>query len=118
MTKMTYVDALNLVLAGSALTDEATEKLEALRDQLVKRNSSKTDKPTKKQAENANLAEHLVEVMKQVNKPATVSELMAADPDTLGTMNNQKVSAIMRMLVKAERVNKIEEKRKSYFILR
>ena len=116
--KMTYVDALNLVLAGSVLTDEATEKLEALRDQLVKRNSSKTDKPSKKQSENLASAEHLAEVMKEVGVPSTVSELMVADPDVLGAMSNQKVSALMRVLTNAGRVEKTIEKRKSYFSLR
>lgn len=115
--KMTYIDALNLVLTGATLTTEATEKLEALRDQLVKRNSSKTDKPTKKQAENLASAEHLAEVMKQVGKPSTVSEYMAADPEGLGAMSNQKVSALMRVLETAGRVTKTIEKRKSYFAL-
>ena len=115
--KMTYVDALNLVLTGATLTTEATEKLEALRDQLVKRNSSKTDKPSKKQAENLMSAEHLAEVMKQVDKPSTVSEYMAVDPEGLGAMSNQKVSALMRVLETAGRVTKTIEKRKSYFAL-
>ena len=43
--KMTYVDALNLVLTGAVLTDEATEKLEALRGQLTTRNRTRNDKP-------------------------------------------------------------------------
>ena len=114
--KMTYVDALNLVLTGAVLTDETTEKLIALRDQLMKRNSS--DKPSKKQAENLASAEHLADVMKQVGKPSTVSEYMSADPEGLGTMSNQKVSALMRVLENAGRVEKIPEKRKSYFALR
>ena len=116
--KMTYVDALNLVLTGAVLTDEATEKLEALREQLVKRNSSKNDKPSKKQAENLASAEHLADVMKQVGKPSTVSEYMAVDPEGLGAMSNQKVSALMRVLESAGRVEKTTEKRKSYFALR
>lgn len=116
--KMTYVDALNTVLSTATMTVEVSEKLSALRDQLVKRNSSKTDKPSKKQAENLNLAEHLAEVMKQVGKPSTVSEYMTADPEVLGVMSNQKVSALMRVLENAGRVEKIPEKRKSYFALR
>lgn len=115
--KITYVDALNLVLTGAVLTDEATEKLTALRDQLVKRNSSKTDKPSKKQAENLAFAEHLAEVMKQVGKPSTVSEYMAVDPEVLGLMSNQKVSALMNVLKKEGRVVKTTEQRKSYFAL-
>ena len=118
MTKYTYIDALNEVLANTTISEQAREKLTALRDQLVKRNSSKTDKPTKKQAENLASAEHLAEVMKQVGKPSTVSEYMAADPEGLGVMSNQKVSALMRVLEAAGRVEKTTEKRKSYFALR
>ena len=115
--KIAYVDALNTVLAGGSMTVEVSEKLSALRDQLVKRNSSKTDKPSKKQAENLNLAEHLAEVMKQVGKPSTVSEYMTADPEVLGVMSNQKVSALMNVLKKEGRVIKTTEQRKSYFAL-
>lgn len=116
-TKMTYVQALELVLSGSTLNDEAVEKLSALRDQLVKRNTAKADKPSAKQRENAETAEHLANVMVAVGKPSTVSELMAADPDCLGVMSNQKVSALMRVLVSAGRVEKTVDKRKSYFAL-
>lgn len=116
MTKYTYIDALNEVLANETISEQAREKLTALRDQQVKRNSS--DKPSKKQAENLASAEHLADVMKQVGKPSTVSEYMSADPEGLGTMSNQKVSALMRVLENAGRVEKIPEKRKSYFALR
>lgn len=116
--KMTYIDALNTVLSTATMTEEVAEKLFALRDQLMKRNSSKSDKPSKKQAENLASAEHLADVMKQVGKPSTVSEYMSADPEGLGTMSNQKVSALMRVLESAGRVEKTTEKRKSYFALR
>ena len=45
-----YVDALNEVLT-MALSDQCKEKLTALRDQVAKRNASKSDKPTKTQRE-------------------------------------------------------------------
>lgn len=118
MTKYTYIDALNEVLANTTISEQAREKLTALRDQQVKRNASDSGKLSKKQAENLASAEHLAEVMKQVGKPSTVSEYMAADPEGLGTMSNQKVSALMRVLEAAGRVEKTTEKRKSYFALR
>ena len=118
MTKYTYIDALNEVLANETISEQAREKLTALRDQQVKRNASDSGKPSKKQAENLASAEHLADVMKQVGKPSTVSEYMSADPEGLGTMSNQKVSALMRVLENAGRVEKIPEKRKSYFALR
>lgn len=114
MNKYTYIDALNEVLANTTISEQAREKLTALRDQQVKRNASDSGKPSKKQAENADLAVELLEVMKRVNKPSTVSEYMN-ESEKFGEMNNQKVSAIMRILVKSGKVKKIEEKRKSYF---
>lgn len=113
--KMTYVDALNTVLSGATMTEEVAEKLFALRDQLMKRNSS--DKPSKKQAENASLAENLANTMRAFGKPATITELMQANPEAFEGMSNQKVSALMRVLENSGRVEKTTEKRKSYFKL-
>lgn len=118
MTKYTYINALNEVIANQTISEQAREKLIALRDQQVKRNASDSDKPSKKQAENLDLAKELLNVMKRVGKPSTVSEYMAVDPEGLGTMSNQKVSALMRVLESAGRVEKTTEKRKSYFALR
>ena len=53
MTKMTYVDAVNFAL--NVVADEAVkEKLTALRDSLVKRNTADR-KPTKTQVANEGL---------------------------------------------------------------
>lgn len=116
-TKITYIDALNAVLNGENLTAEITEKLEALREQLIKRNSSKGDKPTKKQAENAELLEHLVEVLKPISNPATVTEIMATDPDGIGSLSNQKVSALLKLLEKDGKIERTTDKRKALFKL-
>lgn len=116
-TKITYIDALNLVLNGETLTPEAIEKLEALREQLVKRNAAKTDKPSKKQAENAELIVQLTEAMKPITNPATVSEIMATDPDGIGRLSNQKISALLKILEKEGKVIRLIDKRKAYFQL-
>lgn len=116
-TKITYIDALNLVLNGETLTPEAVEKLEALREQLVKRNAAKTDKPSKKQAENAELIVQLTEAMKPITNPATVSEIMATDPDGIGRLSNQKISALLKILEKEGKVIRSIDKRKAYFQL-
>ena len=115
--KITYIDALNLVLNGETLTPEATEKLEALREQLIKRNASKSDKPSKKQAENAELIVQLAEAMKPITNPVTVSEIMATDPDGIGRLSNQKISALLKILEKEGKVIRTIDKRKAYFKL-
>lgn len=115
--KITYIDVLNMVLNGETLTPEAVEKLEALREQLVKRNAAKTDKPSKKQAENAELIVQLTEAMKPITNPATVSEIMATDPDGIGRLSNQKISALLKILEKEGKVIRSIDKRKAYFQL-
>ena len=114
MIKYTYVDALNEVLANTTISEQAREKLTALREQQVKRNASDSGKPSKKQAENLDLATKLLDVMKCVEQPSTISEYMNADEE-LSAMSNQKVSALMRILVNEGKVVKTVEKRKSYF---
>lgn len=114
MTKYTYIDALNEVLANTTISEQAREKLTVLRDQQVKRNASDSGKPSKKQAENADLAAELLEVMKRVNKPSTVSEYMKED-EKFAAMSNQKVAALMNVLKKDGKVIKTTEQRKSYF---
>ena len=115
--KITYIDALNSVLNGETLTPDATEKLKALREQLVKRNAAKTNKPSKKQAENAELIVQLTEAMRPITNPATVSEIMATDPDGIGKLSNQKISALLKILEKEGKVVRTVDKRKAYFKL-
>lgn len=118
MTKYTYVDALNEVLANTTISEQAREKLTVLRDQQVKRSNisdfGRTRKPSKKQIENIDLAAELLDVMKRVGKPSTVSEYMKED-EKFSAMSNQKVSALMRVLESSGKVVKTTEKRKSYF---
>ena len=114
--KITYIDALNSVLNGETLTPEATEKLKALREQLVKRNAAKTNKPSKKQAENAELLVQLVDAMRPITNPATVSEIMATSSE-LSNYSNQKISALLKILEKEGKVVRTIDKRKAYFKL-
>lgn len=113
--KMTYVKALEVALSCDALPVEVREKLSALRDQQVKRNSAEK-KPTKVQQENEGVKSHVLEVLASCDKPVTVSELMQAD-DQLSQLSNQKVASLVRQLVEAGKVQRLEEKRKAYFTL-
>ena len=114
MTKMTYVDALNTVLTSATLSDEVSEKLTALRDQLVKRNSA-DHKPTKTQKENDGVKMTLLAAMAN-GEAHTITEWQDAIPE-LSELSNQKVSALMTQLVKDGKVTKTTDKRKSYFAL-
>jgi DNA-binding transcriptional regulator GbsR (MarR family) len=113
MEKMTYVMALDSAIACSALSDEVREKLTALREQQAKRNTAEK-KPTKTQQENAEVAQTLYDEMLACGKALTVSDMLAEFECVKG-MSNQKVSALVRKLKDAGKVEKSVEGRKSFF---
>ena len=115
MEKMTYVKALEVAMNCEALSAEVREKLEALKVQQEKRNSGEK-KPTKVQQANEGVKAHVLEVLTTCDKPVTVSELMQADEE-LSQLSNQKVASLVRQLVEAGKVQRLEEKRKAYFTL-
>lgn len=79
---------------------------------LNKKASNKAQ--TKTQKENEVLVERLYDVLKEIGKAVTITEIQNAS-DEFKDLSNQKVSALMTKLVKAERVVKVSEKNKSYF---
>lgn len=109
-----YVDALNEVLTTCSLSHPCEDKLTTLRDQIAKRNATKSTKPTKAQVENEKLRAVAVSALKAIGGAHTVSEVMALDGQ-LSELTNQKVSALLNAAVSAGEVIKTVEKRKSYF---
>ena len=79
---------------------------------LDKKSGSK--KPTKTQEENVSLKEEIVSVL--TSEGATVTEIQTKS-DVLGSLSNQRVSALLKQLVEAGRVVKTVDKKKSYFSL-
>ena len=117
MTKMTYAiaidNAINTIEAiSNDITgfdpDETIEKLTALKEQLAKRNKGER-KPTKTQREN--------EAMKE-DMWAYVSENGAKRASEVAVyfgVSGQKASALLNALVKEGRLDKVVEKRVTYF---
>lgn len=117
MTKMTYVQAIEIAIAETQ-NAKAKEKLEALKAQMQKKAASKGErKPSKTQVAN------------EAHK-AVIVEAMQAEPERLFTitqmvkefafseeLSNQRVSALVTQLKKAEVVVRVEEKGKAYFKL-
>lgn len=112
MEKMTYSVALNIAVNCEALSCEVREKLSALLVQIDKK-SKVERKPTATQKLNTSLEEIIVNSM-EPNRNYTVTELIKEIPE-LGNLSNQKVSALVRNLKDAHRVNRTEVKGKSYF---
>lgn len=116
-TKTTYISTINAVLTAineksfEGITDEHVEKLIALGQQLEKRNSAKNGKPTKKQAENAEVKDAIL------SKLSSTEGKRCGDIATELGITGQKCSALLSQLVKTGEVVKTEEKRVAFFTL-
>ena len=94
--KMTQKDYFNEIIALARANDRmdivtfAEGRIEALN----KKSGSK--KPTKTQEENVSLKEEIVSVL--TSEGATVTEIQTKS-ETLGTLSNQRVSALLKQLV-------------------
>ena len=112
MEKMTNVKALAYVLANCELTDEVREKVEKMKAQFEKKNSSEK-KPSATQVANDTIREAILAEMED-NRLYTVTEMMKVLP-SCADLTNQKVSALIRPLVECGRIDKVVDKRKSFF---
>lgn len=105
MTKMTYVNALDVAI--NAVADrEAKDKLIALRAQIEKKNSADR-KPTKAQVANDAMKSDIVAWLTEAHTATEVAENFG--------ISNQKASALLTALVKAGSVERTVDKRKAYF---
>lgn len=80
---------------------------------LDRKGSRKT--PTKTQKENVAVMNTIMDVLKSLDAPATVSELIAHGE--LSMYTNQKISALLRKLVNEGKVAKTIEKKVSRFAI-
>ena len=81
---------------------------------LNKKSSSSSGKQTKTQLENESYKEIILETLKTADKPITISELMRRN-ETIAELSNQRVSAMLSQLRKAEKIVRTYEKKKAYF---
>lgn len=112
MKKISYLEALNSVLANENIETEVREKLEALAAQLIKRNvKSSNRKLTKVQKENAEIkasfAEYINEHADQVFRANEIA-------DHFG-FTGQKTSALLNQMATDGIITKFTEKRVTYF---
>lgn len=108
---ITYVDALNAVIP--MVDGEVAEKLEALKAQMAKKHTS--SKPTKRQVENEQIKEEILETLLRAEGRMTVKEITEAIGKEEVTHN--RVTALLTQLKKAEKVVREEEKKVAYFSL-
>ena len=114
--KLTKRDHFNTLLAIPAvsenpvLVDFTNHELE-----LLSKKNSTDKKPTAAQQANNALKEAIIDLLVDGN-PYTVSQIIKEVPECAG-LSNQKVSAMMVQLINEGQVEKVIEKRVSYFKL-
>lgn len=82
--------------------------------ELLDKKKSGERKPTATQIANEGLKEIIMEVLNSTGEMLTVTDIIKSHAD-LAELSNQKVSSLMTQLKDAGKVEKVVEKRKSYF---
>ena len=114
ITKKERFEMIKEIVLNAGLENEA-EMVEFLDNEINLLNKKRASgAKTATQKENEVLVEKLYTVLAEIGRPVTVSELQKENED-FGAMSNQKVSALMKKLKDAGRVNKVDDKKKAYF---
>lgn len=114
VTKRERFEEIKEIVLGLGLDNEA--EMVAFIDREIELLSKKraSGAKTATQKENEVLVEKLYETLVEMGRPVTISEIQKGT-ETFGGMSNQKVSALMKKLVDTKRVDKVVDKKKSYF---
>ena len=120
MEKMTKKEmfAQVIAMAQGKKVAVSTEEIVAFANheiELLEKKSGKTGK-TKTQKENEELVELVFVALVEVGKPVTVSEFQAQS-EYASQFSNQKLSALLKKLKDAGRIDKSVEGKKSYFFV-
>ena len=118
--KLTNVVALEMVLAMEEVqaNQELVAKLELMKAQIEKKNKSGvradgTKILTAEQKKNEIIKEQLIEVLARCEEPQQIKDLMRMEE--FSEYSNQKLSALLKQLVTAEKVERVEDKKIAKF---
>ena len=118
--KLTNVIALEMVLAMKEVqaNQELVAKLELMKAQFEKKNKSGvradgTKILTAEQKKNEVIKEQLIEVLAKCEEPQQIKDLMRMEE--FSGYSNQKLSALLKQLVTAEKVERVEDKKVAKF---
>ena len=81
---------------------------------LAKKNANKSSKPTAKQIANEELKDVIFMHLAETERAYTIADMIKSIPECDG-LSTSKVSALVRMLINENKVERFEEKRKAYF---
>ncbi len=116
MTKKDYFDRILAIVEASAIEESEKEMYRTFvnhEKELLSRKASRSSE-TKTQKENVAIMEKIVSALNEIGKPVTISELQESNEE-MREYSNQKLSALLKKLVEDNKVNKVSEKKKSYF---
>ena len=114
ITKKERFEMIKEIVLNACVENEA-EMIEFIDNEINLLNKKRASgAKTATQKENEVLVERLYEVLAEIGRPVTVSELQT-ESEEFGAMTNQKVSALMKKLADAGKVDKTVDKKKSYF---
>lgn len=114
VTKRERFEMIKEIVLNAGLENEV-EMIEFLDNEINLLNKKRASgAKTANQKANDELVEKLYKVLAEIGRPVTISELQKENEE-FGAMSNQKVSALMKKLVDADRVVKTPDKKKSYF---
>ena len=114
ITKRERFEMIKEIVLNAGLENEV-EMIEFLDNEINLLNKKRASgAKTANQKANDELVEKLYKVLAEIGRPVTISELQKENEE-FGAMSNQKVSALMKKLVDADRVVKTPDKKKSYF---
>jgi hypothetical protein len=117
MTRKEMFAMIQEVIANST-ADNKIEMVEFIDKQIAQlEKKSSGSKPTKTQVENESIKAEILNEMAKMDKPVTISEFCEKSDSEVANLTNQKLSALFNQLVKAEKMVKTVEKKKSYFAL-
>lgn len=129
-TKKDYFRTIRGIVEAAELEITNKQDILAFIDHEVELLAKKsgTSKETKTQKANMVIMATIKEVLKDMGKPVTISELMedarlatyeeeGKDGVKTVKMTNQKLSSLISKMVKAEEVIRTEDKKKAYFSL-
>ena len=118
--KLTNVIALEMVLAMEEVqaNQELVAKLELMKTQFEKKNKSSvradgTKILTAEQKKNEIIKGQLIEVLTKCEEPQQIKDLMKMEE--FSEYSNRKLSALLKQLVSAEMVERIEDKKVAKF---
>lgn len=111
--KMTKREMFEQIKANYALNEVEVAFIDHELELLAKKNASTGErKPTATQKANEGIKEVIVDVLAENGGQMTVTEIVKTID---GDYTNQKISALIRQLIADGRVEKVVDKRKSFF---